>query len=480
MLAGSGRLIARQPTTRKMRRKRRLDRCWSNWSADTALRVVARASSNPPPARQNGGPGAKPPREKRRTPSRGRGQGWAWKKYNLPSRVDVDFGLELSEDQRALRDTVREFARRRSSRSLASGTGTAAFPTAVIRKLGELGVMGLPFPEEYGGVGAGRCVLQSRLRSSPESIPRSRSRWRRVCRWAACRFCCSAPRSRSSAGWSPLARGETLGAFASTEPGMGSDVQGLQTTAASSRRRMGHQRHQGVHHQRWHGAERVRHHHGHHGSARLGQEGSEHVYRARGQPGLRAAEAVSQDGLARLGYARAGVPGLPRARGCAARPARRGRPSIHANAGWRPGWRGRHGRRARARLSGSLHQLGQATLRVRPANCPVSGDRVCAGRPQDAHRGGAGAGVPRRRAQGRRSSAFSEEAAQAKLFASELAVHAADVAMQVHGGYGYMEESAIPRFYRDAKILTIGEGTSEILKLVISRHMGLCDLERRR
>ena len=68
---------------------------------------------------------------------------------------------------------------------------------------------------------------------------------------------------------------------------------------------------------------------------------------------------------------------------------------------------------------------------------------------------------------------YSEEAAHAKLFASELAVHAADVAMQVHGGYGYMEESAIPRFYRDAKILTIGEGTSEILKLVIARHMGL-------
>ena len=61
----------------------------------------------------------------------------------------------------------------------------------------------------------------------------------------------------------------------------------------------------------------------------------------------------------------------------------------------------------------------------------------------------------------------------AKLLASELAVHAANVAMQVHGGYGYMEESAIPRFYRDAKILTIGEGTSEILKLVIARQMGL-------
>jgi butyryl-CoA dehydrogenase len=69
--------------------------------------------------------------------------------------------------------------------------------------------------------------------------------------------------------------------------------------------------------------------------------------------------------------------------------------------------------------------------------------------------------------------AVTEEAATAKLLASELAVHAANVAMQVHGGYGYMEESAIPRFYRDAKILTIGEGTSEILKLVIARQMGL-------
>jgi alkylation response protein AidB-like acyl-CoA dehydrogenase len=67
----------------------------------------------------------------------------------------------------------------------------------------------------------------------------------------------------------------------------------------------------------------------------------------------------------------------------------------------------------------------------------------------------------------------TEEAATAKLVASELAVHAANVAMQVHGGYGYIEESAIPRYYRDAKILTIGEGTSEILKLVIAREMGL-------
>jgi alkylation response protein AidB-like acyl-CoA dehydrogenase len=67
------------------------------------------------------------------------------------------------------------------------------------------------------------------------------------------------------------------------------------------------------------------------------------------------------------------------------------------------------------------------------------------------------------------------EAAAAKLFASELAVRAAEENLQIHGGFGYIEESAVPRFYRDAKILTIGEGTSEILKYVIARQMGLTD-----
>jgi alkylation response protein AidB-like acyl-CoA dehydrogenase len=70
---------------------------------------------------------------------------------------------------------------------------------------------------------------------------------------------------------------------------------------------------------------------------------------------------------------------------------------------------------------------------------------------------------------------FTEEAAMAKLFASEVAVRAAEENLQIHGGYGYIEESAVPRFYRDAKILTIGEGTSEILKLVVGRKMGLSD-----
>lgn len=67
---------------------------------------------------------------------------------------------------------------------------------------------------------------------------------------------------------------------------------------------------------------------------------------------------------------------------------------------------------------------------------------------------------------------FSLVAAQAKLKSGRLAVHAADEAVQIHGGNGYMDEYAVSRFYRDAKILTIGEGTDEIQELVIARALG--------
>ena len=67
---------------------------------------------------------------------------------------------------------------------------------------------------------------------------------------------------------------------------------------------------------------------------------------------------------------------------------------------------------------------------------------------------------------------FTLTAAQAKLKSGRLAVQAADAAVQIHGGYGYIEEYPVCRFYRDAKILTIGEGTDEIQQMVIARALG--------
>ncbi len=63
-------------------------------------------------------------------------------------------------------------------------------------------------------------------------------------------------------------------------------------------------------------------------------------------------------------------------------------------------------------------------------------------------------------------------ASMAKLYCSEVAHRCVDQAVQLHGGYGLMKEYDIERFYRDQKVLEIGEGTSEILRLVISRHIG--------
>jgi short/branched chain acyl-CoA dehydrogenase len=68
---------------------------------------------------------------------------------------------------------------------------------------------------------------------------------------------------------------------------------------------------------------------------------------------------------------------------------------------------------------------------------------------------------------------FAKESAMAKLYTGELSHRVANAALQIHGGYGYMEESAISRLYRDQKILEIGEGTNEVQRMVIARHLGL-------
>ncbi len=67
--------------------------------------------------------------------------------------------------------------------------------------------------------------------------------------------------------------------------------------------------------------------------------------------------------------------------------------------------------------------------------------------------------------------AHSQQASMAKLFASETAMWVTTKAIQIHGGYGYMRESAVQRYFRDAKITEIYEGTSEVQRLVIARHL---------
>jgi alkylation response protein AidB-like acyl-CoA dehydrogenase len=68
---------------------------------------------------------------------------------------------------------------------------------------------------------------------------------------------------------------------------------------------------------------------------------------------------------------------------------------------------------------------------------------------------------------------FSKEAAMAKLYASEIAMKATNKAIQVFGGYGYIKEYPVERYFRDVKLCQIGEGTSEVQRIVISKRLGL-------
>jgi short/branched chain acyl-CoA dehydrogenase len=386
--------------------------------------------------------------------------------------VALDFGLELNEEQRALKATVREFADGEIAPHAGEWDRTGTFPAATIRKLGELGVMGLVFPEQYGGLGAGTLafvVAVEELARVDASVAITVAASVSLGGAPIYQFGTEAQKQR----WLvPLARGETIGAFASTEPGMGSDVQGAQTKAREASGG-------------WviNGTKAY--------ITNAGTELSSFVTttavtgeRSRGRPelstfivpvdapgfvpqrpydkmGWHASDTrelvyedcqVAQDAMlsergagarvflstldgGRIGVAAMGV-GL--AQGC-----------LEHSVKW-ANQRCAFGQPI-ARFQAVSFQLAELKTRIDAARALVY------------------------RAAALKDGArpVTEEAAQAKLFASELAVHAADVAMQIHGGYGYMEESAIPRFYRDAKILTIGEGTSEILKLVIARQMGL-------
>ena len=72
-----------------------------------------------------------------------------------------------------------------------------------------------------------------------------------------------------------------------------------------------------------------------------------------------------------------------------------------------------------------------------------------------------------------RGRPFALEAAMAKLYTGELSHRVVNQALQIHGGYGFMDEFPISRLYRDQKILEIGEGTNEVQRLVVAKHLGL-------
>lgn len=380
--------------------------------------------------------------------------------------------FELNEEQQALRDTIREFAESEIAPHAAAWDEQHVFPTDVVRKLGELGAMGIAFPEEYGGLGAGalaQAVVVEELARFDSSIAITVGASVSLGGEPILRFGSEEQKQRFLV---PLARGETLGAFASTEPGSGSDVQAAKTTARHEK---------GC----WtiNGTKAF--------ITNAGNDLSSFV--------IATAKTAGDGGSALSTFIiPTGTPGYEpqkpyRKLGWHASDTRElvfNDCRVPDEALLGPVGKGARvflttldgGRVGVAAMSVGLAQgaLEQATAYARERaafGAPIARQQLIYAKLAELR-----TQIEAARLMTYRAAALKEagkpctlEAAAAKLFASELAVRAAEENLQIHGGFGYVEESAVPRFYRDAKILTIGEGTSEILKYVIARQMGLTE-----
>jgi alkylation response protein AidB-like acyl-CoA dehydrogenase len=381
--------------------------------------------------------------------------------------------FDLTAEQRELQQLVREFAEREIAPHAAEWDREHTFPTDVIRKLGELGAMGVAFPEEYGGLGMGagaQAVVVEELARIDSSVAVTVGANVSIAGDPILLFGTEAQKQR----WLvPLAQGQTLGAFASTEPSGGSDVQAARTTA----RRDGDE---------WviNGTKAFTTNAGNDLSAftivtaktalDAGTTKLTAFVVPAGTPGFE-----PQPPYHKLGWHASDTRELVFTNCRVPHDAMLGELGKGAKVFLTPLDGGRVGVAA---MSVGLAQgaLEQATAYAKQRvafGAPIARQQVIAFKLADMQTRIAAARLLTYRAAAMKDAGvrYTSEAAMAKLFASEVAVRCAEENLQIHGGYGYIEESAVPRFYRDAKILTIGEGTSEILRHVISREMGLAE-----
>jgi len=377
---------------------------------------------------------------------------------------------ELTDDQREMQALVREFAEREIAPHAAEWDQTHTFPTDVIRKLGELGAMGVGFPEEYGGLGMGavaQALVIEELARFDSSVAVTIGATVSIAGDPVLLFGTEEQKQR----WLvPLAQGEHLGAFASTEPSGGSDIQAARTTA----RRDGDE---------WviNGTKSF--------TTNAGNDLSAFVIvtaQTESNSGTKLTAFIvptgttgyeSQPPYHKMGWHASDTRELVFSDCRVPNEAMLGELGKGARVFLQPLDGGRVGVAAMSvgLAQGALEQASAYAQERVAFGAPIARQQAIQFKLAEMKTQIAAARLLTYRAAALKEAGqpYTEEAASAKLFASEVAVRAAEENMQIHGGYGYIEESAVPRFYRDAKILTIGEGTSEILKLVIARKMGL-------
>jgi alkylation response protein AidB-like acyl-CoA dehydrogenase len=373
----------------------------------------------------------------------------------------------LSEDQLLLRRSIREFAESEIQPHVREWDDAQRFPRELLNKLADLGVMGMQFPPELGGSGLSAvdyCICIEELARVDPSVSLSVAAHNGLGASHIAMFGNTEQKERYLA---PLARGEKLAAWALTEPGSGSDAAAMRTTAV---RDSDHWVLNGSKAFITHGAS---------GDTMVvmavsdkskGHKGISAFIVERGTPGLIAGKKEDKLGMRASETTEVLFQNLRI-------------PSSQLI--------GEEGQGFIQTLQVlDAGRIGIAALAVGLAQGAYDVSRRYAferkqfGRPigtfqsirwklvDNAARVEAARLLTYRAAwlkdQGRR---MTLESSMAKLYASEIAVRASEDAVQIHGGYGFVKDYPAEKFFRDVKLTTIGEGTSEVQRLVIARQL---------
>lgn len=387
----------------------------------------------------------------------------------------MDFSL--NEEQLAIRDTCREFAEQEIKPRAEEMDRTGAFPYELIQKMGELGLLGLPFPEAYGGAGAdflSYCIAIEEISRGDVSVGITMEAHTSL---GASPFFLFGNEAQKQKYLVPLASGEQLWAFGLTEPEAGSDAGGTQTRAEL---RDGFWRINGTKAfitnagTNMTGGVTITAATG--GQWPNGRKKVSNLIVPKGTPGYIIGKAYKK-----MGWKASDTRPLT-FEDCVV-PAENilGKPGD----GFKQFMRILDaGRIAIGALSVGLAQacLDEAVnyARVRKQfGQPIGRFQAIQFKLADMDMEIELARLMYYKAawllmQGK---PYAREAAMAKLFASETANRAANQAVQIHGGYGFMDEYPVSRYWRSVKINEIGEGTSEVQRMLIAKHLGLFNQE---
>ncbi len=375
----------------------------------------------------------------------------------------MDF--ELSEEQQQLRTTVREFAEKELAPHSREWDERPAFPREVFTKLGELGLAGACWEEKYGGSGLGAlewALLMEELARADAGVALSLAAHHGLC---AAHINLAGSDAQKQRFLPPLATGEKVGCWGLTEPGSGSDAGGMRTTAVRD----------GSHYV-LNGSKNFITNGGIADTAVVmavtdrakGKKGISALVVERGTKGFRAGRKEDKLGVrssdtSELAFEDCRVPAenllgeegmgfvdtlriLDRGRiGIAAFSIGIARAALEASIRYA---------RERKQFGHAIADFQAIQFKIAEMATKVDAARLLAFRAAALAVGG---------------RPHTAESSMAKLFATEAAVEVALEAIQVHGGYGYIKEYPVERYLRDAKLGTIGEGTSEVQRLVIAR-----------